>query len=315
MNGKILHIITEFYRTPWGLLPETLQAMQMILHRWAGGAKLSDGEIRAAVGDAPEAARQRMDRETSAGGDMIAVLPIFGVMGHRARLVEEVSSGIGTSTELLGRAFRAAMKDPSIGAIVLDVDSPGGSVFGTGELADEIFAARGVKPIVASVNSQAASGAYWVASAADEIVITPGGVAGSIGVWSAHEDWSKYLENEGVKVTLVSAGKFKVEGHPYGPLDDTARAAMQDMVDKYYGLFVRAVKRNRNAEDPKSVREGYGEGRMLLAQDAVKEKLVDRVGTFDQVIGELQAKLAKKSAGTSRRASAERAQRIAAAQN
>jgi ClpP class serine protease len=87
------------------------------------------------------------------------------------------------------------------------------------------------------------------------------------------------------------------------------------MVDKYYGLFVRAVKRNRNAEDPKSVREGYGEGRMLLAQDAVKEKLVDRVGTFDQVIGELQAKLAKKHAGTSRRASAERAQRIAAAQN
>lgn len=300
MNGNALHVLTEFYRTPWAVLPETLAAMTAVLHRWADGMKLSDEEIRAAVGDAPVRSVARREQEAQAGGDMIAVLPVFGIIAHRARLLREVSSGIGTSTELLGQAFRAAMKDPNIGAIVLDVDSPGGSAFGVDELAADIHAARGAgKPIVASVNSMAASAAYWIASAADEIVITPSGLAGSIGVWGAHEDWSKFLDTKGVKVTLVSSGKFKVEGHPYGPLDDTARAAMQDMADKYYGMFTKAIARNRNAESPKAVREGYGEGRVMTAKDAVSSGLADRVGTFDQVIGELQKKLAKNRSNSS----------------
>ena len=310
MDGKALRILTEFYRTPWALLPETLIAMTAVLHRWAEGVKFSDEEIRAAVGEAPQVARDRIEREQQAGGDLIAVLPVFGIMGHRARLVREMSSGVGTSTEILGQLFRAAMKDPNVGAIVLDVDSPGGSAFGVDELAGDIFAARGQKPIVASVNSMAASAAYWVASAADEIVVTPGGMAGSIGVWTAHEDWSAFLEKKGIKVSLISAGKYKVEGNPYGPIDDTARAAMQDVVDKYYGMFTKAIARNRNAENPKDVRDGYGEGRVLLAKDAVKANLADRIGTFDEVIGDLQKRLAKTRTSAPRRAHAERSLRI-----
>lgn len=310
MNAKALRILTEFYRQPWAVHPDTLIAMTAVLHRWASGVRFSDEEIRSAVGDAPQTARDRMQRESAAGGDMIAVLPIFGIMGHRARLVQDMSSGVGTSTELVQRAFGQAVKDSNVAAIVLDIDSPGGSAFGVDELASDIFAARGTKPIIASVNSMAASAAYWVASAADEIVITPGGMGGSIGVWTAHEDWSKYLDNEGVKVTIVSAGKYKVEGNPYGPLDEAARGAIQDTVDKYYDMFVRAVARNRKAETLKSVREGYGEGRVLLAQDAIKQNLADRIGTFDQVIGELRQKLAKRASASSR-AHAERAMRLA----
>jgi signal peptide peptidase SppA len=310
MDGKALRILTEFYRTPWALLPETLIAMTAVLHRWAEGVKFSDEEIRAAVGEAPQVARERIEREQQAGGDLIAVLPIFGIMGHRARLVREMSSGVGTSTEILGQMFKAAVKDPNVGAIVLDVDSPGGSAFGVDELASDIFAARGTKPIVASVNSMSASAAYWIASAADEVVVTPGGMAGSIGVWTAHEDWSTYLEKKGVKVSLVSAGKFKVEGNPYGPLDDTAREAMQDVVNKYYGAFTSAVARNRGAENAKAVRDGYGEGRVLLAKDAVKEKLADRVGTFDQVIADVRTRLEKSRPGASKRAQAARVLRL-----
>jgi len=297
MNAKALHILTEFYRTPWALLPETLAAVRMVLHRWVAGVKLGEEEIKAAVGDAPAQARERMDRDARAGGDMIGVLPIFGIIGHRARLVQQMSSGVNTSTELLAKSFRAMMNDPSVGAIVLDVDSPGGSALGIEELSSEIFAARGRKPVVASVNDMSASAAYWLASAADEVVITPGGMAGSIGVWTSHENWSKYLEELGVEVKLISAGKYKVEGNPYEPLGEQARAAMQDTVDKYYDMFVRAVHRNRKAESLKAVREGYGEGRVLLAADAVKANLADRIGTFDQVIAELQAKLAKKKKG------------------
>lgn len=292
MSAKLARVMEAFYGSQWALRRETLAMFQMLLHRAASNVKLSDEEIKAAIGDAPAAAADRKQREQGAGGGVIAVLPIFGVIAHRAHLVQDISSTAGTSTELLGHAFRAAMADTSVSAIILDIDSPGGSVFGVGELAAEIHAARGQKRIVASVNSQAASAAYWLAAAADEIVITPGGIAGSIGVWSAHEDWSKHLENEGVKVTLISAGKYKVEGNPYEPLSADARAAEQAMVDKYYSLFTRAVAKYRG-DSSENVRAGYGEGRVLVSDDAVKAKLADRVGTFDEVVAGVQKDIRK----------------------
>lgn len=306
-----IRILTEFYRTPWALLPDTLAAMQAVLHRWAAGVRLGEAEIAAAIGDAPAAAAARRERTQVAQASMIGVLPISGVIGHRASLVADSSSGVGTSTEIVSAQFRQMLADPAVGAIILDVDSPGGSVFGTGELADEIFAARGTKPIVASVNSMAASAAYWIASAADEVVVTPGGVAGSIGVWMAHDDVSRMLEAEGVTRTVISAGKYKVEGHPWGPLTDEARAAMQADTDAYYRAFVKAVARNRN-DTQTAVREGYGEGRTLLAESAVKAKLADRIGTFDSVVEDLRARVRKGNAGSAAsRAHAERRLQLA----
>ncbi len=287
-NG--LRLIAEFHRTPWALLPETLAAMQAVLYRWASGARLSAEEIRAAVGDAPEITAARRARETQVNAGAIAVLPIFGIIGHRASLVEDSSSGVNTSTELLGRAFRALVADPGVVGIVLDVDSPGGSVYGVGELAEEIFAARGAKPVSAIANSLTASAAYWLASAADEVAITPSGELGSIGVYAAHQDVSKMLEADGVKTTLISAGKYKIEGNPYEPLGAEARDYIQSRVDDYYGEFVRAVARNRK-DTQTNVREGYGQGRVLGAQAAIKANLADRVATFDQVIGDMQAKV------------------------
>lgn len=299
-NG--LHLITEFHRTPWGVLPETLVAMQAVLYRWASGVKLSQAEIQAAVGDRPEVSAGRRDRTQAAAGS-IAVLPVYGVIGHRASLVEDSSSGVNTSTELLGSAFRALMNDPGIAGIVLDVDSPGGSVYGVAELAEEIFAARGVKPVSAVANSLAASAAYWIASSADELAITPGGEAGSIGVFAAHQDVSKMLEADGVKTTLISAGKYKVEGNPYEPLGADAQAFIQSRVDDYYGEFVRGVARSRK-DTQTNVREGYGQGRVLGAAAAVKANLADRVATLDQVIADMQAKV-RGSSGA--RAEADRA--------
>jgi signal peptide peptidase SppA len=324
MNGRLVRLMTEFYRTPWALLPETLAMLKVVLHRAADGVRLNADEIRAAVApgaydrgedDTPEraAARRqaREERVRPAGSNLIAVLPVSGVIGHRAHLVEDSSSGVGTSTEILGRHFRQLVADPNVGAIVFDHDSPGGSVFGIAELAADIHAARGKKPVIAVVNSLAASASYWLAAQADEVVVTPGGQAGSIGVWTAHEDWSAFLEKKGVKVELVSAGKYKVEGNQYAPLGDEARAAIQEQVDKYYGMFVEDVARGRG-DKPSAVRAGYGEGRMLLAADAVKAKLADRVATMDQVIGELQAKLGGAGAAAHSRARAEDQLRLAA---
>jgi signal peptide peptidase SppA len=178
--------------------------------------------------------------------------------------------------------------DESVGAIVIDIDSPGGSVFGTPELADEILKARGAKPIIAVANSNADSAAYWIASAADEIVGTPSSMVGSIGVWTMHVDFSKMDERVGMKVTYVSAGKYKVEGNEYEPLGEEAQAALQARVDEYYGMFVAAVAKGRGVT-ASAVRNGYGEGRVVTAKQALALGMIDRIGTLGQTLARFGA--------------------------
>lgn len=214
----------------------------------------------------------------------VAVMPVLGILTQRGGITE--TSEPLTSTARLGAQFRQLVADETVGAIVLDVDSPGGSVFGVQELADEIFKARGSKPIVAVANSLAASAAYWIGSSADELVVTPSGMVGSIGVIAAHDDLSAMMERIGVKTTLITAGKFKGEGHPTQPLTEEARAALQDLIDGYYDSFVGAVARNRGVKVAE-VRGGFAEGRVVGAKDAVSLGMADRVATLDQVVGGL----------------------------
>jgi len=178
--------------------------------------------------------------------------------------------------------------DDNVGAIVLEIDSPGGSVFGIQELWDTIFSARGEKKVVAVANSYAASAAYYIASAAEEVVVTPSGAVGSIGVLTAHADMSKKLAEEGIDVTLISAGKFKTEGNQFEPLSAEGRDAMQDMVDGYYSAFVNAVAKGRDVKAA-DVRGGFGEGRVVTAANAKSEGMVDRVETLDSTIARLMS--------------------------
>jgi signal peptide peptidase SppA len=163
-------------------------------------------------------------------------------------------------------------------------------VYGVAELASEIVKARAQKPVVAVANSLAASAAYWIGCAASEFYVTPGGEVGSIGVWQAHFDYSKALEEEGVKTTLVSAGKFKVEGNPYVPLDPQAQAFMQSRVDDYYNAFIQAVAVGRGVSVD-DVRNGMGEGRVLGADAALAQRMVDGIASFDDVLARMQAKV------------------------
>jgi signal peptide peptidase SppA len=173
--------------------------------------------------------------------------------------------------------------DDSVGGILIDIDSPGGSVFGVQELANEIYQARSQKPVIAIANSLAASAAYWIGSSASELYVTPGGEVGSIGVFAAHQNRAKALEAQGVETTLISAGKYKVEGSPFGPLSDEAKAFMQTRIDAHYGAFTRDVARNLGT-NVDAVRSGMGEGRTLGAQAAKAAGMVTGVMTFDQVL-------------------------------
>jgi ClpP class serine protease len=132
----------------------------------------------------------------------------------------------------------------------------------------------------------AASAAYWIGTAADELWVAPSGQVGSIGVFAAHEDISEALKMEGITISLVSAGKYKTEGMPYEPLSAEARASMQRMVDDFHTMFVAAVARNRGVATS-TVKNGFGEARMILAQDAVRAGMADGVATLDQTVARL----------------------------
>lgn len=283
------HLVAEFYSRAWAVRKETLIAMRQLVDLRAAGETLSEAQIKERISSASYAGpRQRVN----APGN-VALIPIVGVISHRMNMMSNVSGG--TSIEKLTAQFRQALNDPNTKAIVFDVDSPGGSVDGVQELAEEIYQGRKKKPSVAIARTQAASAAYWLAASAGELVITPSGSVGSIGVYAAHQDISKALEQEGVNVTLISAGKYKTEGNPFGPLEEEARAAMQSKVDDYYAAFVKDVATGRKASQA-SVREGYGQGRMLLAADAVKENLADRVATIDDVLASFGASSSSSSA-------------------
>lgn len=276
---KYQHILAAVTELPWAILPVKLAVIRDLLAFRMMGGKLEPEEIAARLGTDIEAANGR-----AVSGGSVAVLPLIGTIIPRAGLLTESSGAV--SVQGFTAKFRAALRDPDIASILIDVDSPGGQVGGVEELSAEIFNARGQKPITAVVNTLAASAAYWIATAADEMVITPSGMAGSIGVFMMHQDVSAALEAEGVKVNLISAGKFKTEGNPFEPLGEEARAAMQEMIDGYYDLFVKAVARNRGVK-VSDVRDGFGEGRVVGAKQAVALGMVDRVGTFSETAARL----------------------------
>lgn len=285
----------------WLLEEQYLLKACSVLERRINGERLSDDEIASIKhhgegGQNGLAEHWAIDAQSfveagtaaAAGGGtqmvpVVAVINIAGVIAQHARQVDNISGPGGTSTERVTQSLRAALADPSVKSIVLNFDSPGGNVFGVEALSDEIFRARGQKPIAAQVNSQAASAAYWLATQADEVVVTPGGQVGSIGAYSIHEDLSQKAENEGVKITFVSAGKYKVEGNSFEPLSNDARGRIQAMVDMYYGTFVNAVARGRDvkAED---VRNGFGQGGMEHAKNALKLGMADRIATLDETL-------------------------------
>ena len=287
MNRQLL--LSEFLTTPWALMPERLQAMAGVLTRWSAGEPPTD-EAMFQIQSERVLRDTRKQMAAANAGSGIAVLPLYGVVTQRGNMVDDISGPGSTSTQQFTSALRQVLADDTVGQILIDIDSPGGSVYGVAELASEIVKARAHKPVVAVANSLAASAAYWIGCSASEFYVTPGGEVGSIGVWQAHFDYSKALEEEGVKPTLISAGKFKVEGNPYAPLDPQAQAFMQSRVDDYYKAFIQAVAvgRGMSVDD---VRNGMGEGRVLGADAALTQRMVDGIASFDDVLVRMQAKV------------------------
>jgi ClpP class serine protease len=203
------------------------------------------------------------------------VIPIHGILLNK---FPYQFGGMATGYEYIEEAVARGATDPDVDRIAMWVNSPGGLVAGCFDCADEIFALRGEKPIIAIVDEAAYSAAYALASSADKIIVARTGGVGHVGVISVHAEESARLEREGVKYTMVHYGRKKTHGRSEMPLDPEAEADMQTRVDALGEIFVATVARNRGLEE-QAVRDT--EAATYMPQEAIEAGLADSVGSFD----------------------------------
>ena len=271
---KYPHVWAAIMADVWAILPSKMAEITEFMAYKSIGRHITIEEARDRFGDS-------RDRKPAKSGGGIGVMPVYGTISQRAGLLQEASGG--ASVDQLTAQFRDFMADDSIHTIVLDIDSPGGSVAGLTEFANEIYKARRTKPVIAVANSLMASAAYWIASSASEIVASPSSKVGAIGVIAAHENQQSAMEKLGIDVSLITAGKYKAENNPFEPLTKEGRAEIQRRVDESYGMFTRDIARGRGIP-VQAVRDGFGEGRIFGAKDAVRMGMADRVATLEEVL-------------------------------
>jgi signal peptide peptidase SppA len=285
-----LHILSALESSIWAMDPLHLSNMAAVLRRWSTGASASP-EVMSEV-HAAQAARKAKQSAVVGGG--IAVMSLSGIIAPKSSAVDEISGGGTTSLQAFGQAFDEAVADNSIGAIILNFDTPGGNVVMTPETADKVLQARKTKPVYGYVEGLCASAGYWIASCCTELYSTPSASIGSIGVYTSHVDASAAMEKAGIKEEFISAGTYKLEGNSNGPLSPEGRAFTQTQIGAFFGMFTGDVAKGRGVPVA-SVRSGYGQGRCLLAADALAEGMIDGICSFDDVVA--KARKAIKSGG------------------
>lgn len=274
----ILHVLEGRLPLDGALAPLSPEA-----NRFLGSATAPDGK-----------------RRTYAVQNGTAIVPVIGSLVNRGSWIGANNSGL-TSYEGLSAQLRDAGADDDVSSILLDIDSPGGEATGMFAVAEQVRLVGQTKPVTAFVNDMAASAAYGIASAANEIVVSPTSVLGSIGVVLTHLDRSGEMEKKGLKPTLIYAGAHKVDGNPFGPLSETVQADLQTEVMKFYDQFVSLVARGRTGMGEQAIRDT--EARTYIGQDAIERGLADRMASLDAVLAGLSdAKRTKRAAASTRRA-------------
>lgn len=272
---------------PWAIQPEQKGSLFADLQRVARG--------ETHPGEGPDAVD--VEGSLSAG---VAVLPMRGVLLQHEH--QATALGPVTYTSHWGRVFDRMVVDPNVRSIVIDIDSPGGIVYGVEELSQKIYDARSAKPILTVANSLSASAAYWIGTAAERMYVTPSGEVGSVGVYMMHVDQSELLRKMGLEVSFIHAGEHKVEGNWFEPLSDEARAELERSVEDVHDRFLADVARNRSVSVDQ-VRDTFGRGRTVRAGDAPALGMVDGVATLEEVVREAARLVGSGGARSTRRSS------------
>ena len=269
-------VIDAVLRTKWAITVDALETIFAVLFR-----ENADPEAIAA-----EIGIELDNTRTVTVRNNVATIPIMGTIIPRADEFDKVSGLL--SMEEIAQDFKEAVENDEIGAIILAFDSPGGTAAGTAELAQLIFEARGTKPIIAQVTDMAASAAFWVASAADEVVNTTTGVLGSVGVIASFLDTSEAMAQRGIhRIDIVSSRAPKKRADI---TTEEGRAIVQEELDVLEAAFVDALALYRGVTE-KTVVKQFGQGGVVIGREAVKAGLADRIATFEQTHARLERRL------------------------
>lgn len=293
---SIKNILSFFCAEPLAMLPAKMLEVRAFLQARADGSRVSEEDIerieqhKRSREAALFATVQAVDVSAARRGDgiimsgRVAVMPIFGILSQRVGSLERSSGGI--STEEIGATLDGLVNDKQVRAIAMVFDSPGGAVSGLKELGDKIRAARDQKKIVGIADPMAASAGYWLLAQTGEVWVSESGQVGSVGIIKAHEDMSKMEEAMGVKTTLVTSSPYKAEASPFGPLSPEALQELQSKVNAYHAMFVEALAKGRGVTENR-VEKGFGQGRMMMADQAKAAGMVDRIGSLGDAVRRL----------------------------
>ncbi|CNI59393.1 protease 4 [Yersinia pekkanenii] len=273
------HLAQRLFNTPLALHPHKAEVVMAALTDRFGLTRIQSN----ADWDCDDDTFSRKGRDC--GYDVIegvAVIPIQGTLVQKLGTLRPYSGMTGYDG--IRASFLTAMNDDAVKGICFDIDSPGGEVAGCFDLVDEIYAARGAKPIWSILSENAYSAAYALASAADRIIVPRTGGVGSIGVIVMHVDWSQRIKSDGVQVTIITFGSRKAESNPYEALSEEAKKAIQSDVDEMGRLFVSTVSRNRGIAE-RTIRDT--EAACYLAVDGVQLGLADEVASPDVAFRDL----------------------------
>lgn len=249
---------------PWAIIPEKLDAILAVIE------SASEGEINAA------AAAMKNEKKKIQCVNGIPIVPVVGVIAKRMDLFHAISGG--TSVDSVSSMFdeAVAMDAP---AVILSIDSPGGSVAGIPELATKIHetAAFGPKPILAYADGMAASAAYWLGSQCNAFYASEAAVVGSIGVIATYYDNTRQLKNAGIDPVTIRSSELKAPGN--GPMTPRQEESIKATLNKYFGMFKDAVVRGRSGIDIESA----ATGETWIGSDAIAKGLVDSISTLERV--------------------------------
>ena len=266
--------LLDLITSAWAIEPDKLREIQAIYATHLRGEKIDIAAIEARLGR--PLANDQQEYTVEPGG--VAVLRMSGVIAPKANLFMQVSGGL--STQMATKQLESATADPRVRSTVLAIDSPGGNVIGTPEMASAVHKLSAIKPIVTHSDGSLSSSAYWIGSAANAVYISgPVVQVGSIGVVVDRS----YNPSSSLQQEHIVAGRYKRIAKANEPLSDEARSVIQADVDYVYSLFVDDVA-NYRGTSVEQVLERMADGRVFRGQQAIDAGLVDGVSTLDDLV-------------------------------
>lgn len=282
-------IIEWIYSHRWVIRPETLEAIIEIVNTKVidnldtelfHGKKL-DFEKEGIDVILAEQGRRPDNTRVTAVRDSVAIINVIGVLCPRTSLFT-MSGGVALST--LAKDLQVMLETEEIESIIMNIDSPGGEITGMSEFSDMLFASRAKKKVISYISGIAASGGYWIGSAASELIATEVSEAGSIGVVASYVSTKERDKKQGIErieiISSLSPGKRP------DLTTDAGKAQIQKVVDELAVIFINHLARNRGT-DFENVANNFGQGKMIVADGAIKAGMIDRIGSLEGLIEEL----------------------------